>query len=59
MLEPWGVISLFYEGLRDEFKMMLDSSTNGAFLKLGIEEAEARIETIATNTSYWYNAQEA
>lgn len=59
MLDPWDVISSFYEGLLYEFKMLLDSITNGAFLKLRAEEAEERIETIATNTSYWYKSHEA
>lgn len=58
MLVPWDVISSFYGPLRDELKMMLDSSTIGLFFKLGIEEADGCIKTIATNTPYWYNSQE-
>ncbi|MEQ5220395.1 hypothetical protein ABN226_18555, partial [Morganella morganii] len=40
LMHPWDVISSFYRGLTDEGKMLLDSSSSGAFVSLALLEAE-------------------
>ena len=59
LLHPWDVVSSFYGGLGDESKMLLDSSSRGAFVSLPLEEAEELIEKISSNTTYWYNKWES
>jgi len=55
LMHPWEMISSFYGGLTDEGKMLLDSSSSGAFVSLALQEAEELIERISKNTSCWYD----
>lgn len=59
ILTQWNVVSSFYEGLEDDSNMLLDSSLNEVYLKLDYTEAEAQIEKISNNTSYWYNTRDS
>ncbi|XP_031101933.1 uncharacterized protein LOC116005835 [Ipomoea triloba] len=56
LLSPWDFISSFYEGLLDNYKTVLDtSSMGGVFLDMTPDHGEQLIERITANTAYWYN----
>ncbi|XP_031101856.1 uncharacterized protein LOC116005760 [Ipomoea triloba] len=56
LLSPGDFISSFYEGLLDNYKIVLDtSSMGGVFLDMTPDHGEQLIERITANTAYWYN----
>ena len=52
-LTRWMQVQTFYNGLRDETRIVIDASTGGALMKKTTEQAYEILEDAATNTNHW------
>ena len=53
MLTRWMQVHMFYNGLSDTARAIIDASAGGALMKKTIDQAYEILENTTTNTNQW------